>query len=330
MFKLGLFADKKLYLMQDDKGATVIKSRGVGRAIESGRDILNKDDFIKLFKGEALKIFKTKFLIQSDGIYIKPQTITVRIALGRLLKIQEELKVIFANIKHSLYTLALKIGRIDITALHILSPLAIIPYDYDQGIHSLVLFKGWKNRIIESILYVFWKGLVLTSPQFSSKFYTGVDQVVLYRTKNGVTLDYQQFCSKINCGIVLYIYYGTLLGICVTSQQFNSRVYAGLTAGIIYIAPNAKAVALDYRQFHSNINCGLIVYNSTRNTSLIYFETLISPIILVTPSAICLFSNDPRTNFIFRNYTIKANSKRVIFKTSINLYNCKKPPITDS
>lgn len=47
---MWLFADKKLYYMQDEKGVSIIKSRGVGRNRERNMDILGYDDFIKLFK----------------------------------------------------------------------------------------------------------------------------------------------------------------------------------------------------------------------------------------------------------------------------------------
>lgn len=108
--KLGLFADKKLYLTQDDKGLTVIKSRGVGRALETGMDILNYNDFIRLMKGEELKIYKTKFIIKSDGIYIEPQTLKLKISQTRVVKIKEEVKAILADIKNPLYELALRIS----------------------------------------------------------------------------------------------------------------------------------------------------------------------------------------------------------------------------
>lgn len=108
--KVGLFADKKLYLTQDDKGFTVIKSRGVGRALETGMDILNYDDFIRLLKGEELKVDKTKFIIKSDGIHIVPQTIKIKISYTRLVKIKEEVSAILADIKNPLYELALRIS----------------------------------------------------------------------------------------------------------------------------------------------------------------------------------------------------------------------------
>jgi len=102
---IGLFADKKLYLIQDNKGQTVIKSRGVGREI-GGNDILSYRDFLKLFKGEVLNIMKNKFIVKMDGIYILPQRVIVRIRENRLLKIKEELKDIIDNVKHPLYRLA--------------------------------------------------------------------------------------------------------------------------------------------------------------------------------------------------------------------------------
>jgi len=107
---LGLFADKKLYLTVDDAGAIVVRSRGVGRSIETGEDILNFNDFIKLFKGEELNINKTKFIIENDGIYVKPQTITVKISNPCIVKIMNEVSAILSNTRHRLFDLALKIG----------------------------------------------------------------------------------------------------------------------------------------------------------------------------------------------------------------------------
>ena len=315
--KLGMFADKKLYLMQDDRGETVIKSRGVGRAVESGRDILTMKDFIKLFRGEVLKILKTKFIIQKDGVYVTPQAITVRISSERLLKIQRELKDIFANINHSLYMLALRIGRSDITSLNILPPLAVTPLVYSLIGDSLVLFKKRYNDITQSFLYGAFNGLILLSEQFSSRIYAGVIQFVFYVAKKGVNLDYRQFCSKINCGVMPYMYYVTLLGICVTCKQFNSKIYVALDLSVIYIS--RISTSLDLSQFQSKINFGLIVYNSVSLRTINRQDILSAPVIFVTPSGICLLSNDPRTNFIFRNYTIKSNSKRVIFKAAMML-----------
>lgn len=108
--KFGLFADKKLYLTENNNGQIVIKSRGVGRSLETGADILNYDDFIKLFKGEKLTIRKTKFLIENDGIYVRPQAITVKISPSSLLKITQEVSAILADSQNPLYELALKIG----------------------------------------------------------------------------------------------------------------------------------------------------------------------------------------------------------------------------
>lgn len=115
--KLGLFADKKLYLMKDNNGVTVIKSRGVGRDVTSGRDILEYRDFLKLFGGQEIKTVKTKFRVMSDGIYITPQTITVRISQMRALKITEELNEILINYFHPLYNIASEIKAINITSL---------------------------------------------------------------------------------------------------------------------------------------------------------------------------------------------------------------------
>jgi hypothetical protein len=99
--QLGLFADKKLYLMMDENGKVVIKSRGVGK--EGSYDILNYRDFLKLFKGDVLNIMKNKFRIKSDGIYYLPQSITVKLGVERLLMVKKELKDILDNIKHPLY-----------------------------------------------------------------------------------------------------------------------------------------------------------------------------------------------------------------------------------
>lgn len=106
---VGLFADKKLYIIVDGKGRIVTKSRGVGKSLESGEDILNMDDFIKLFRGESLSIEKTKFLIQSDGIYIKPQTMSVKISPTRIAEINKEVSAILADKSHPLYDIALQI-----------------------------------------------------------------------------------------------------------------------------------------------------------------------------------------------------------------------------
>ena len=100
---IGLFGDKKLYLIQDMNGQTIIKSRGVGKDIESGDDILSYNDFLKLFKGEVLNIIKHKFTVREDGIYFLPHTIAVRLSEDRLLKIKEELKDILDNVKHPLH-----------------------------------------------------------------------------------------------------------------------------------------------------------------------------------------------------------------------------------
>lgn len=107
--KHGLFADKKLYLTQDDKGLTVIKSRGVGRALESGKDILKYEDFIRLMRGEEIKVCKTKFLIKSDGIHIEPQTLCLKISDRRVVKIKEEVLGILGDINNPLYETALRI-----------------------------------------------------------------------------------------------------------------------------------------------------------------------------------------------------------------------------
>lgn len=115
---IGLFGDKKLYLMQDNNGITVIKSRGVGRDA-GGNDILSYRDFLKLFMGEVLNIRKQKFIIKNDGIYIIPQSVTVRLGENRLLKIKEEIAAIIDNIKHPLYILAREIEAINFTALMI-------------------------------------------------------------------------------------------------------------------------------------------------------------------------------------------------------------------
>lgn len=98
----GLFADKKLYMMMDLKGRdVVIKSRGIGK--EDGYNILNPRDFLKLFKGETLTKEKMKFRIKPDGLYILPQSITVKLSPDRLLAINEEVKNILKNVKNPLY-----------------------------------------------------------------------------------------------------------------------------------------------------------------------------------------------------------------------------------
>ncbi len=320
---VGLFADKKLYYMQDEKGVSVIKSRGVGRDRERNMDILCYNDFIMLFKGEALKILKNKFLIQSDGIYIKPQAITVRISPERLLKIQEELKAIFLNILHPLFILATEIGRMDIKALTVGKNFACITFNpgYFSQINSLVLFKLIKNSLTLFVLYVNIAGLVLTHDQISSKIYAGITQYVLYIDINGVSLDNQQFSSKINYGVLLYILYVTINGICLPYLQFYSRVYAGIIVYVLHITPGG--VSLDSWQFHSKNNYGMIIYNRSPLRGLNHPGSDFprdACVIFITPSGICLFSKDPRTTYILNNYKIKAQSKRTTFKRAFILY----------
>ncbi len=154
LIKIGLFADKKLYLTVDEIGQMTIKSRGVGRSIETGLDILNFDDFIKLFRGETLEIHKTKFLIERDGIYVKPQAITVKISPPSLLKIIEEVSAILVDSRNPLYELALKIGsacRYLILYKPVSTALKIITYGFVLVIEDLILFKP---KHINLILYI--------------------------------------------------------------------------------------------------------------------------------------------------------------------------------
>lgn len=152
--KIGLFADKKLYLTEDDKGQIIIKSRGVGRSLETGLDILNFGDFIKLFRGEKLEIRKTKFLIEQDGIYVKPQVITVKISLPSLLKIIREVSAILVDPLNPLYGLALKIGsacRYLILYKPVVMALKTITYGFVLVVEDLILFKP---KQINPILYI--------------------------------------------------------------------------------------------------------------------------------------------------------------------------------
>jgi len=141
--KLGLFADKKLYLTIDSEGCMLIKSRGVGRSLESNKDILKFNDYIKLFKGEKLIIPKTKFLIKTDGIYIQPQNVSVKISRERLLKIQREISDILSNISNPLYELAVQIGLMA-RCLDIFRPriytLRVIQYNFVLVSYDIVVF----------------------------------------------------------------------------------------------------------------------------------------------------------------------------------------------
>jgi hypothetical protein len=152
----GLFADKKLYLMKDVKGNVVVKSRGVGK--EDGYDILNYHDFLKLFKGEVLNIFKKKFRIKPDGIYYLPQAISVKLRPDRLLKVKEELKEILDNIMHPLYKLAREIEAVNITALmvHCLRPLdlRVVTYDFTLVNNHIISYLKGVAALILFILYV--------------------------------------------------------------------------------------------------------------------------------------------------------------------------------
>lgn len=387
---LGLFADKKLYLMRDRQGVTVIKSRGVGREA-GGKDILTYADFIQLFRGAVLKIMKTKFIIKKDGVYITPQPLTVRISNIRLAKIKEELRVILANVFHPLYALAVEIGATGSTAL---APrglralgLTIVTYDFVLVYHNLVLFKQKIcNALIPFIIYVGRSGVSLDLPyfrssidagltpftlyvdknsganlyaqEFNSKVYAGLMVYIIYITPNDIALDYTQFHSKIYAGVNVYIIYISLTGLALDYLQFISKVYCGLINYIYYVTPspagnglvldlpqfNSKihikliafifyvrldGQALNYQQFNSKIYCGLIVYNRAihRDLNYSYYASMVISVIFVTPSGICLLSDDPRTKFIFKHYKLSPNSKRVMFKRAIKLYNCNRSPI---
>lgn len=107
---LGLLADKKLYYVKDTEGMFHIKSRGVGKSL-SGKDILGYEDFIKLFRGETVNVQKTKFFIKEDGVYIKPQTISVKIKESGRLEIQNELMEILKDPLNPSYSLAKEISE---------------------------------------------------------------------------------------------------------------------------------------------------------------------------------------------------------------------------
>lgn len=288
---LGLFADKKLYLMRDGQGVTVIKSRGVGREA-GGKDILTYGDFIKLFRGEVLKIMKTKFIIKKDGIYIMPQALTVRISNIRLAKIKEELKVILANIFHPLYALGVEIGATGSTALVPRSlkalALTIVTYGFRVLVcHHIVLFKEKIcNAITPFILYVGRNGVSLDLPyfrsridagitpftfyvdpssganlyahEFHSKVYRGLMARILYTTPFGLNLDYSQFNSKIDKGLIPYILYIDKAGLALDHAQFYSKINKGIIEYVIYI--DKVGLALDYNQFYSKINRGITLY----------------------------------------------------------------------
>lgn len=286
---LGLFADKKLYLMRDGQGVTVIKSRGVGREA-GGKDILTYGDFIKLFRGEVLKIMKTKFIIKKDGIYIMPQALTVRISNIRLAKIREELKVILANIFHPLYALAVEIGATGSTALAPRSlkalALTIVTYGFVLVYHHIVLFKEKIcDAIIPFILYVGRNGVSLDLPyfrssldaaitpftfyvdpssganlyahEFNSKVYRGLMLRIFYTTAFG-NLDSSQFYSKINKGLIPYILYIDKAGLALDHVLFYSKINEGIIEYVIYI--DKVGLALDYNQFYSKINRGITLY----------------------------------------------------------------------
>lgn len=289
--KVGLFADKKLYLMQDDNGATVIKSRGVGREASSGKDILEYRDFLKLFKGEVLKTIKTKFIIKGDGIYIKPQAISVRISNMRLLKIKEEVKAILANINHPLYMLAAEIGVTSSRALVLRglrpSGLTVVTYGFVLVYYHLVLFKQkMPDALIPFILYVSRWGVSLDGPyfrsgvdaglvlftlyadpgsgvninakEFNSKIYRGLINYIIYIDKAGLALSHAQLYSKINKGIIDYIIYIDKAGLALNHTQFYSKINRGITLYIIYILANG--VGLNYQQFHNKIYIGLVIF----------------------------------------------------------------------
>lgn len=180
---LGLFAGKKLYLTVDSLGVTVIKSRGVGRDLESGEDILNFDDFIKLYKGDELKIHKTKFIIQGDGIYIKPQSISVRIPPERIVQINNEVSAILEDKHNTLYELALMIGilcRSLVIYCRKVFALAVVTYGFVLVNNNLI---------------------ILTHKQTSCELF------IRYLTLDGISLNILEFRSKINAGIVTYVLY---------------------------------------------------------------------------------------------------------------------------
>ena len=90
--------------------------------------------------------------------------------------------------------------------------------------------------------------------------------------------------------------------------EFNSMITAGLIINVYYIT--LRGVTLNLAQFNARIIDGLIIYKTLIDNCVIY----------ITPSGICLLSNDMRTIFILKIYKIRKSSKRREFKRVLKLY----------
>ena len=92
----GIFADKKLYYMEDGTGKTIIKSRGLGLNTD-GTSILNYKDFLEMAAGRRLVKDKTIFEIRGADVFINERKITIGIKQEVLIQIKNQIKDIIES-----------------------------------------------------------------------------------------------------------------------------------------------------------------------------------------------------------------------------------------
>ena len=94
-------------------------------------------------------------------------------------------------------------------------------------------------------------------------------------------------------------------GLVLTYYDLNTNISCGVLIHYLYITPTG--IILNYTEYNSQQSGCLTMHKLALEVGLIY----------VTPSGISLFSNDPRTFFIFNYYKIGKNSIRTNFAKAL-------------